>query len=113
VSATFMPTIAHPLIPVLCGKMVRRIANNEPEHDGNPRRAGRESASLCQESPIHRSGSPMMDGQAHESPRSEGSEAGNDVYPSQESSSDETAVSDEMDDIGEAELLGFDEMYHQ
>jgi hypothetical protein len=32
--------------------MVRRIANNEPEHDGNPRRAGRESASLRQESPF-------------------------------------------------------------
>jgi hypothetical protein len=55
----------------------------------------------------------MMEGRAHESPRSGGSEAGDDVYPSQESSSDETAVSDDMDDIGEAELLGFDEMYYQ
>jgi hypothetical protein len=73
--------------PSVTWKNGARTADNEPEHDGNsrPSYAGQES----------------------------GSEAGDGVCLSQESSSDETAASDDMDDLGEAELLGFDEMYHQ
>jgi len=101
--------------PSVTWKNGARTANNEPEHDGNsrPSYAGRESTTLSQESPLHRTGSPMMEGRAHDNSGSEGSEAGDDVCLSQESSSDETAVSVDMDDLGEAELLGFDEMYHQ